>query len=80
MSVPPALPIAGLDHMPTSHHAHHLPAAAAGCSGTEQNSVPPGHHDDDDDGLLILEPLSSSDYSYALDEQETLNDLFDFPF
>ena len=35
----------------------------------------------DEDGLLPLEPLSNSDYSYALDEQEDLNELFDsFPF
>ena len=35
----------------------------------------------DEDGLMPLEPLSNSDYSYALDEQEDLNDLFNsFPF
>ena len=35
----------------------------------------------DEDGLLPLEPLSNSDYSYALDEQEDLNELFEsFPF
>ena len=35
----------------------------------------------DEDGLMPLEPLSNSDYSYALDEQEDLNELFNsFPF
>merc|ERR1719510_1357364 len=36
----------------------------------------------DDQSLLQLEPpLTSSEYSFSLDEQENLNDLFDsFPF
>ena len=33
------------------------------------------------EGLLQLEPLTSSEYSFAYDEQENLNDLFDsLPF
>lgn len=40
------------------------------------SSVP--HHAPSSDGLLPLEPpLSSSDYSFSLDDQENLNDLFD---
>ena len=36
----------------------------------------------DDEGLLQLEPpLTSSEYSFSLDDQENLNDLFDsLPF
>lgn len=47
-----------------------------GVNGVNVVAVP------DEDGLLQLEPpLSSSDYSFSLDEQENLNDLFDnLPF
>ena len=40
------------------------------------------HHPGEDEGLLQLEPpLTSSEYSFSLDEQENLNDLFDsLPF
>ena len=44
----------------------------------------PGHMPShgDEEGLLQLEPpLTSSEYSFSLDDQENLNDLFDsLPF
>ena len=47
-------------------------------------SGPTGHltSHGDDEGLLQLEPpLTSSEYSFSLDDQENLNDLFDsLPF
>jgi hypothetical protein len=43
------------------------------------HSVTVSHPAPSSDGLLQLEPpLSSSDYSFSLDEQENLNDLFEF--
>ena len=66
-----------------SHQATHIDDGLQHLGGEIVASVVPAVSVvvNDEDGLLPLEPLSNSDYSYALDEQEDLNELFDsFPF
>ena len=67
----------------SSHQATHIDDGLQHLGGEIVASVVPAVSVvvNDEDGLLPLEPLSNSDYSYALDEQEDLNELFDsFPF
>ena len=70
-------------HGGSSHQATHIDDGLQHLGGEIVASVVPAVSVvvNDEDGLLPLEPLSNSDYSYALDEQEDLNELFDsFPF
>ena len=63
-------PVAGAAEATSSGATDHVVMGAA--AGEAAGGGPAS------DGLLPLEPpLSSSDYSFSLDDQENLNDLFD---
>lgn len=62
----------------SSHSQNPPPSAAAASEVTGQHSSGLLQAPSSDAALLPLEPpISSSEYSFSLDEQENLNDLFD---
>ena len=78
-SVPPAVSSRTVPATATAAEAASAAAAAAAAHVASSAAEPPSETGSTGSGqLLSLEPpLASSDYSFSLDDQENLNDLFE---